>query len=195
MTINEARTANYSMYQKFADAANNVRIQREEALKNSKLYPHDKEIFENEAATLELKYNAYNKKSEEYLDFCNKIAEMECAYANMKNEQYRSEDAGKEAAEQAKIMMIAARITRGDIVPPEDEEKLMKYDYKLYMAAKSASVLAKEHKKDDSLWDDEEEMTEERENPMEYAGNCEAPAGGPDLNVEVSDAAVDIETE
>ena len=37
------------------------------------------------------------------------------------------------------------------------------------------------------FWEDEEEVTDERIDPMEYAGEQEAPEGGPSLDLEVSD--------
>lgn len=57
MKIGEARTAYYAQYQKFSAAASEVYKQKEEAEKNSRLYPSLKEEYEKEAATLELKYN------------------------------------------------------------------------------------------------------------------------------------------
>lgn len=66
---------------------------------------------------------------------------------------------GKAAADQAKIMEIARRISRGDKVPSKDEKKLMEFDFKLYQLAKMSAMMneAKKHKKHKSLFEDEEE--------------------------------------
>lgn len=193
MKIGEARTAYYAQYQKFSAAASELYKQKEEAEKNSRLYPSLKEQFEQEAATLEINYQKLNEKSEEYLDFQSEIIEMEVSYANMLNSQYQAEDIQKAGEEELKCIETARRIMKGDTVPPQDEEKLMKYNYKLYMAAKQMGMLAKEHEEDDSLWEDEEDP-EERMDPLEYADSQEAPMGGPSLDVEVSDVVADIET-
>lgn len=193
MKIGEARTAYYAQYQKFSAAASELYKQKEEAEKNSRLYPSLKEQFEQEAATLEINYQKLNEKSEEYLDFQSEIIEMEESYANMLNSQYQAEDIQKAGEEELKCIETARRIMKGDTVPPQDEEKLMKYNYKLYMAAKQMGMLAKEHEEDDSLWEDEEDP-EERMDPLEYADSQEAPMGGPSLDVEVSDVVADIET-
>lgn len=193
MKIGEARTAYYAQYQKFSAAASEVYKQKEEAEKNSRLYPSLKEQFEQEAATLEINYQKLNEKSEEYLDFQSEIIEMEVAYSNMLNSQYQAEDIQKAGEEELKCIETARRIMKGDTVPPQDEEKLMKYNYKLYMAAKQMGMLAKEHEEDDSLWEDEEDP-EERMDPLEYADSQEAPMGGPSLDVEVSEVVADIET-
>lgn len=40
-----------------------------------------------------------------------------------------------------KIMLVARRIMHGDKVPAKDEKKLMEFDPKLYMMAKSCSYV------------------------------------------------------
>ena len=187
MKITEAKSAYYKQYQKFSFAAADVAKQKEEAEKNARLHPDKAEEFNKQAATLEISLEALNKQKEEYMKHNEKIAEMECAYANMIVSQQQSEAMEESAAEELKILETARRIMKGDIVPPQDEEKLMKYNFKLYMAAKNMAVMAKEHEEDESLWEDEEEVTDDRIDPMEYAGEQEAPEGGPSLDLEVSD--------
>lgn len=187
MKIGEARTAYYQQYQKFSAAAAETAKRKEEALKNSRLFPLEAQKYEEEAATLELSYKALDDKAKEYLDHQSEIIEMEVAFANMKTAEQQCEAAEESAAEEMKILETARRIMKGDIVPPQDEEKLMKYNFKLYMAAKNMAVFAKEHEEDESLWDDEEEAPGEIEDPFEFADSQEAPAGGPSLDLEVSD--------
>ena len=187
MKITEAKSAYYKQYQKFSFAAADVAKQKEEAEKNARLHPEKAEEFNKQAATLEISLEALNKQKEEYMKHNEKIAEMECAYANMIASEQNAEAMEESAAEELKILETARRIMKGDIVPPQDEEKLMKYNFKLYMAAKNMAVMAKEHEEDESLWDDEDEVADERIDPMEYAGEQEAPEGGPSLDLEVSD--------
>lgn len=187
MKITEAKSAYYKQYQKFSFAAADVAKQKEEAEKNARLHPDKAEEFNKQAATLEISLEALNKQKEEYMKHNEKIAEMECAYANMIASEQNAEAMEESAAEELKILETARRIMKGDIVPPQDEEKLMKYNFKLYMAAKNMAVMAKEHEEDESLWEDEEEVTDDRIDPMEYAGEQEAPEGGPSLDLEVSD--------
>ena len=187
MKISEAKAASYQQFQKYSEAANAIKEKRDEAIKNSKLYPNDKDIWEKEAASLEIRYNEYKEQGDKYLDYNSELAEMEVAYANMLNSKYASEDLAEATEEESKMLEVARRISRGDIVPPQDESKLMKYNFKLYMTAKQAAVLAKEHKEDESLWEDEDEAKEEREDPMEYAGNQEAIPCDMPLNTEVSE--------
>ncbi len=186
MKIGEARNAYYAQYQKFSSAAADVAKRREEAEKNARLHPMQAKEFEEEAATLELSFNALNSKAEEYLNYQSEIIEMEVALANMESAKQQGEAMEASAAEEMKIMETARRIMKGDIVPPQDEEKLMKFNFKLYMAAKNMGMLAKEHEEDESLWEDEEEAGE-KVDPMEFADSQEAPEGGPSLDLEVSD--------
>lgn len=194
MKIGEARSAYYAQYKKFSSAAAEVNKQKEEAEKNSRLYPSLKDQYEKEAATLELSYEKLNEKSQEYLDFQSKVIEMETAYFNMLNSQYAAEDEAKAHEDELKCIETARRLMKGDRVPPQDEEKLMRYSFELYMSAKQMGILAKEHQEDDSLWDDEEKE-EERMDPMEYATDQAAPAGGPSLDLEVSDVAPEVSIE
>lgn len=174
MKLSEAKAASYKQFQIYSEQANEINRQREEALKNSRLYPNDKALWEEEAATLEIRYNEYKEKGDQYLDYNSKLTELEVSYANMLNSQYMCEDMQEATINESKMLEVARRIAKGDRVPPEDEKKLMQYNFKLYMTAKQSAVFAKEHKKDESLWKDEEETVEEREDPMEYAGNQEA---------------------
>ena len=58
----------------------------------------------------------------------------------------------------AKILQIAMHISMGDTVSPKDEQTLMEYNPKLYMAAKSAAVMHKneKHRKCKQIVEDEE---------------------------------------
>ena len=188
MKIGEARSAYYAQYQKFSWAAADKLKQKEELEKEARLNPSKAKELNEQAATLQISADALNKQAEEIMDFQNEVCEMEVAYANMIASQQNAEAMEESGAEELKILETARRIMKGDIVPPQDEERLMKYNFKLYMAAKSMGTLAKEHEEDDSLWEDEESSeSDERINPLEYADSQEAPTGGPSLDLEISD--------
>ena len=144
-------------------------------------------VFQNEAAILELQYNAVSDKRQEYQDYMDKLSEQWANVANMVSSEPQGDAMADAAEELGKIMEVAKRIMHGDKVPATDEKKLMEYDWKLYSMAKNAAAMLemqekrKEHK---SLWEDEEEKT--YADPMEVADNTEAFADGP--------AVVDVET-
>lgn len=144
-------------------------------------------VFQNEAAILELQYNAVSDKRQEYQDYMDVLSEQWANVANMVSSEQQGDAMADAAEELGKIMEVAKRIMHGDKVPATDEKKLMEYDWKLYSMAKNAAAMLemqekrKEHK---SLWEDEEEKT--YADPMEVADNTEAFADGP--------AVVDVET-
>lgn len=94
-----------------------------------------------------------------------------------------------------KMIEIARRICKGDHVPPKDEQKLMEYNFKMYMAAKNmANMVANKHPKDwESLFDDDEEKSEVGEtSEAEEAASLEA--GSTNIVAEVeAEEAVTVE--
>ncbi len=72
----------------------------------------------------------------------------------------------------AKCMEIARRISEGAKVPYSDERKLMKYNLKLYMAAKNISMMNQSDKEYKSLWEEEEEKNKTNSN-SELTDNTE----------------------
>lgn len=155
----------------------------DEKIKNTK---DGASIYQNEAATLELQYNAVSKKYEEYHAYMDKLLEQWSVEFDKVAGEQQAEAMEDAAQEMGKIMLIARRIMHGDKVPPQDEKKLMEFDDKLYQMAKSAGAMAKyrDKKEYDSLWDDEEK--EEMPDAMEEADNTEAFADGPEI-VDVAD--------
>lgn len=92
----------------------------------------------------------------------------------------QGEAAAKQAKEMSKMMEVFRRISSGAKVPPADEHKLMEFNYELYMAAKTAAMLAKQNDEEyDSLWEDEENA-EEVKDPSEVAGDAEAAVPSPE---------------
>jgi len=110
-----------------------------------------------------------------------KIMELHCSISNMESSKQQGEAMAEYAEDLAKIMEVARRIANGDIVPPQDEQKLMEYDPELYMSAKNMALMNKMKKKEkyESLWDDEEPS--EPEDPNEIANNTEVPYELPEV--------------
>lgn len=193
MTIGEARSAYYSQYQKFSKAAYDVSQQKKETEEKMRTVPGGEELFGKQAASLELRYNKLNEEAQKYLDYQSKIIEQECALANMKSSEQNADAMKKAYEDVAKVMTVARRLMKGDIVPVSDEMKLQEYDDKLFLACKQMQIMAqvekrKEHK---SLWDEDGE-TSEVEDPMEYADSQEISCDdGPSLDATPDDIVVE----
>jgi hypothetical protein len=143
-------------------------------------------IYADESAALELTYNAVAEKQSEYQTYMDQLMEQWNAKFNEIATKQSTEAEEEAFNDLAKIITVARRIMHGDTVPASDEKKLMEYDSDLYQMAKNAQMMAqaRERKKYDSLWDDEEKP--ENEDPMEAADSQEAFAGGPEV-VDVAD--------
>ncbi len=108
------------------------------------------------------------------------ITAAESAARQVEDNRQRRETMAKAADEMVKIMEVYRRVASGARVPPEDEKKLMEYDFKLYMAAKQAALLAERNDEEyDSLWD-EEERPGERRDSGEVAGDTEISVPAPE---------------
>ncbi len=125
-----------------------------------------------EGVTLELSdeaRTAIEKANKERLKRQADINEYNNALHNMEAAK-QQEDAVEEAFDnQVKAMEIARRISKGGIVPYQDEKLLLEYSPEMYQMAKQASLLAKEREEYDTLLSEEkatkkatEEATEDR---------------------------------
>jgi len=144
--------------------------------------PDGKNLYANEAAILELTIQAVDEKQSEYRDYMDKLMEQWSATANMVSAQQQGEAMEDYVEDLGKIMEVARRLMKGDIVPATDEKKLMEYSMEMYQAAKNIGALIREKEREEheSLWDDEEEE-QVYEDPMEVADNTEAFAAGPEI--------------
>lgn len=105
------------------------------------------------------------------------------AEANARAAKQQTEAAEEQWEKMAKALEIARRISKGGRVPPQDEQFLLEFSQEMYMAAKMAAMLAKEHKDEDSVLEEEEESTED--------GGVEAVGEGTEhLEASVSNDAV-----
>ncbi|MBP3475403.1 MAG: hypothetical protein J6K48_03675 [Lachnospiraceae bacterium] len=111
------------------------------------------------------------EKNEKGLD---DVISMEVGIANMEVAKQQGDVMKEAAADMAKCLEIARRISRGDKVPAQDEKKLMDFNMEIYQIAKNMAVMNrnKKHKEWESLWEDEEEK-KEYPDPMEIAANTE----------------------
>lgn len=119
---------------------------------------------------------------EETIQERDRINELSAAIQNAETSRQQAEVEAEANEEMLKCLEIFRRIANGDKVPPYDEQKLMEYDSKMYMAAKSMSVIHmdQEGKKYDSLWEEEEEK-EESPDPSEVADNTEVTLSMPEM--------------
>lgn len=186
MKIGEARKTYNVQLKAYNEQKCNLGRKKQELDEKIKHTKNGAEIYKNEAATLELQYNAVSEKYNEYHSYMDKLLEQWSAEMNKIAGEQQAEAMEDAAQEMQKIMIIARRIMHGDKVPPQDEKKLMEFDDKLYQMAKSAGAMAKyrDRKEYDSLWDDEEK--EEMPDAMEEADNKDAFAEGPEI-VDVAD--------
>jgi uncharacterized protein with PIN domain len=186
MKVGEARKIYSQQLKEYNVQKYNLAQQKNELNEKIKNTENGAVVYAEEAATLNLSYNAVAEKQDEYQTYVDQLMEQwECKLNEVATEQ--NADAEKEAFQDlAKIMTVARRLMHGDIVPSTDEKKLMEYDDDLYQMAKNAQMMAqiRERKKYDSLWDDEEKK--EYDDPMEVADDQEAFSVGPEV-IDVED--------
>ena len=141
-----------------------------------------KEIYANEAATLELSISALNEKFDENQEILDRLTDQYVSVFNAEVSKQQKDAMQDAALEMGKIMETARRIGKGARVPATDEKKVMEYSMELYMAAKNLAMLNKMNKKKkeeyDSLWGDEEEKQEY--DPEGKAENAETSIGAPE---------------
>lgn len=116
------------------------------------------ELYADEAAKLELTYNAVSEKYDEYKDYMDQLMDQWYSKFNQVSDEQQADVAKDYGEEMGKILQVARCIMHGDIVPMSDEKKLLDFDKDLYQMAKSIGAMAKleKRKKYKSLWEDEE---------------------------------------
>ena len=195
MKIEEARQLYNAQIRSYREQQVVLSKQKQELERKINTTPDGKTVYANEAAVLELTMKAVDEKQDEYKDYMEKLMEQWSATANMVSSQQQGEAMEEYVDDLGKIMEVARRIMKGDIVPASDEKKLMEHSMELYQAAKNIGAMErnKEREEHDSLWEDKEEKTE-YEDPMEVADNTEAFAAGPAV-VDVADTMAAAVTE
>lgn len=139
------------------------------------------EEYAEQAATLELTLNEVNARYDETKAYFDKVMAAHTMAWNAEVAKQQGDAMEEYGEDLAKIMEIARRISKGGIVPYEDEKKLMEYSMELYMSAKNLAVLAKEkdRQKYDSLWDDDKER--KQYDPQGAADNAEITIDAPEV--------------
>lgn len=187
MTIGEARKIYSGQIHEFWNQKLSLAKQKKELESKANAAGADKSSYANEAATLELSYNAVTEKYNEYHDFMQQLMELHSAYFNEEASKQQADAMAEYTEDLGKIMETARRIANGDKVPMSDEQKLMEFNMEMYMAAKNMASInqTKKHKEYDSLWKEEEEPSENPD-PFEYANGKEMSLQAPEV-VDVQD--------
>lgn len=182
MKIGEARQIYSAQLHEYQKQKLSLAAQKKEMEKKMNRVPNGQELYADEAATLELSYQAVSEKYDEYHNFMEKLMEAHTALFNAEASKQQGEAMAEYAEDLVKLMEIARRISDGAKVPASDEKKLMEYDMELYMAAKNMAIIneQKEKKEYDSLWKDEDE-DEVNPDPDEVANNGEVPFDAPEV--------------
>lgn len=189
MKIEEARRLYSGQIKAYHQQQLALSKQKQELEQKMNTVANGKELFADEAATLELTIGAVNEKQTEYKDYMEKLLEQWSAAANMVSAEQQGEAMKEYAVNMGKIMEVARRLMKGGIVPAEDEKKLMEFSMEMYQAAKNIGAMAKKKEEYDSLWEEEEKK--ELEDPMEVADNTEVFAEGPEI-VDVADTIASV---
>lgn len=195
MKIEEARKVYHAQIRSYREQQVALSKQKKELDEKINATKDGKTIYANEAAILELTMEAVDKKQNHYQNYMDKLMQQKMAIENMEVAKQQGEAMEKETEDLLKVMEVARRLMKGDIVPGTDEKKLMEYSMEMYQAAKNIGAMAKQREKEkhDSLWDEEEEP-QNCEDPREVADNAEAFAEGPTI-VDVADTIASVEVE
>lgn len=180
MKVAEARSTYSAQLRSYHEQKFKLAKQRQELDEKIKTTENGSVIYANEAATLELVYNAVEEKQNEYQEYMDQLMGQWTAKFNEVASKQQADAAKEYGEEMGKLITVARRIMHGDIVPQSDEKKLMEFDRDLYQMAKNIGALAKmkDKKEYDSLWDEEKK---EYEDPMEAAGGEEVFTSGPEI--------------
>ena len=159
MKLVEAQQAYRAQRQALIDQRKELLNQRKSLERKMNVTVGGKELFAEEAATLELSIDANKEQFEKNQKILDQLIEREVAIWNAEASKQQADAMEEYAVDMGKIMTVARRIARGAIVPATDEQKLMDYSMELYMAVKNMAMLAEmreKREKYDSLWDDED---------------------------------------
>lgn len=180
MKIAEARSTYGAQIAAYREQKN-LLLQRKEKLE--KMQPRTEEdavIYERELGVINMQFEALDEKQSEYQEYMSRLGEFEAAYVDLLNTKEQGEAVADAYEDIGKIMEVARRIMKGDIVPATDEKKLMEFSSELYQAAKNIGELMrqKEREEHQSLWEEEDEVSkQESQDPFEVVAEMEAPAG------------------
>lgn len=182
MKVGEQRGTYSALLRSYNEQKFNLAVKRNELKEKMQNTENGNVVYANEAATLELQYQAVSDKYDEYKEYMNKVmAQWQNKFDEVCAKQ-QSEAAEEMGEEMGKLLTVARRIMHGDIVPANDEKKLMEFDDELYQMAKNIGMMKKleKRKKYKSLWEEEEER--EKVDALREADDQESMAGeGPEV--------------
>jgi hypothetical protein len=186
MKVGEARSLYNTQLREYNTQKYQLAQQRKNLQERIANTANGAEIYGQQAAILDLQYDAVASQQDKYQEYMDKLMEQWSNTCNMVSTEQQADAMEDYYQDLSKIMTVARRLMHGDIVPGSDEKKLMEYDSDLYQMAKSAQMMAQLEKRKsyESLWEDEEKK--EYDDPMEEADNQEAFADGPEI-VDVAD--------
>ena len=159
MKIGEAQKLYRAQHATLLEQRRKLLKKKEDLEKKANLTPDGKEIYANEAATLELTIDAVTQRFDENQEVLDRLAEEHMLVWNVEVARQQSDAAKDYGEDMAKIMEVARRIGKGAKVPASDEKKLMDYSMEVYLAAKNLAMMneRKKREKYKSLWEDEDE--------------------------------------
>ena len=194
MKIGEAQEIYREQIRAYQKEKSNISKQLQNLRRRMEIRPEEKEQCATEAATLELTLEALDEKQDEYQEYLSRLTETYCAYWNAAVADQQADASAEYTEDMAKVMEVARRIMRGDIVPASDEKKLMEFSEEMYQTAKSVGAMVRRQKREKhkSLWGDEEEK--QYPDPREAAENAEAPGEGPAV-VDAASTVASVSTE
>lgn len=182
MKVGEQRGTYSALLRSYNEQKFKLAVKRNELKEKMQNTENGNVVYANEAATLELQYQAVSDKYDEYKEYMNKVMEQWQNKFDQVCAEQQSEAAEEMGEEMGKILTVARRIMHGDIVPANDEKKLMEFDDKLYQMAKNIGMMKKleKRKKHKSLWEEEEDK--EKVDALKEADDQESTAGeGPEV--------------
>lgn len=206
MKIGEAQKLYRAQRATLLDQKRKLLKKKEDLEKKANITPEGKEIYANEAATLELTIDAVTQRFDENQKTLDQLAEEHALVWNAEVARQQNDVAQEYGEDMAKLMEVARRIGKGAKVPASDEKKLMDYSMEVYLAAKNLAMLNEKKKREKykSLWEDEDDKQKQEYDPQGKAENAETSVGLPDTSpvegvdeilsgngMDVSDASVE----
>ena len=123
MKVGEARGIYSSVLKSYNQQKFKLSKQRNELKERMESTPDGKTLYADEAATLDLQYNAVAEKQDEYQDYVDQLMEQWESKFNSVAAKQQDEAAKDYSEEMGKIMTVARRIMHGDIVPAQDAQQ------------------------------------------------------------------------
>ena len=119
MKVGEARGIYSSVLKSYNQQKFKLSKQRNELKERMESTPDGKTLYADEAATLDLQYNAVAEKQDEYQDYVDQLMEQWESKFNSVAAKQQDEAAKDYSEAMGKIMTVARRIMHGDIVPAQ----------------------------------------------------------------------------